>query len=114
MGTVAALPYVDPTVAHVGISKLRTLNAERLRNIKKTWVIQENDEPVAVVLKYEDFLQMQDQRLRSVRQFLYDGEIAALEAGLRDLAAGRTKPISEIRESVKRSRRSRGRQARDG
>jgi hypothetical protein len=52
--------YVDPSVQHVGISRLRALNVSQLRAHDKTLVIQDNDEPLAVLLKYEHFLAMQE------------------------------------------------------
>jgi hypothetical protein len=55
-----SIPYVDPTVQHVGISRLRALNVTQLRELEKTLVIQDNDEPLAVLLKYEHFLAMQE------------------------------------------------------
>ncbi len=57
-----SIPYLDPSVQHVGISKLRALNVTQLRAMDKTWVIQDNDEPLAVLLKYEHFMAIQ-QRL---------------------------------------------------
>jgi translation initiation factor IF-3 len=59
-----SIPYLDPSVQHVGISKLRALNVTQLRNLDKTLVIQDNDKPLAVLLKYEHFMAMQEQ-LRS-------------------------------------------------
>jgi hypothetical protein len=47
-------------VQHVGISKLRALNVAQLRALEKTLVIQDNDKPLAVLLKYEHFLAMQE------------------------------------------------------
>ena|ERR1700691_1748494 len=55
-----SIPYLDPSVQHVGISRLRALNATQLRELDKTLVIQDNDKPLAVLLKYEHFLAMQD------------------------------------------------------
>ena len=55
-----SIPYLDPTVQHVGISKLRALNVTQLRDLDKTLVIQDNDKPLAVLLKYEHFLAMQE------------------------------------------------------
>ena len=55
-----SIPYVDPTVQHVGISRLRALNVSQLRALDRTLVIQDNDEPLAVLLKYEHFLAMQE------------------------------------------------------
>jgi len=53
------IPYLDPSVQHVGISRLRALNVTQLRELTKTLVIQDNDEPLAVLLKYDQFLAMQ-------------------------------------------------------
>lgn len=55
-----SIPYLDPTVQHVGISKLRALNVTQLRDLDKTLVIQDNDKPLAVLLKYERFMAMQE------------------------------------------------------
>ena len=55
-----AIPYLDPSVQHVGISRLRALNVTQLRELDKTLVIQDNDQPLAVLLKYEHFIAMQE------------------------------------------------------
>jgi hypothetical protein len=55
-----SIPYVDTSVLHVGISRLRALNVTQLRELDKTLVIQDNDKPLAVLLKYEHFLAMQE------------------------------------------------------
>ena len=47
------MTYIDPNVEHVGISKLRKLNATILRESGKTLVIQENDKPLATVIVTE-------------------------------------------------------------
>lgn len=59
-----SLPYVDPSVQHVGVTKLRSLNVAQLRELDKTLVIQDNDKPLAVLLRYDHFMAMQEQ-LRS-------------------------------------------------
>ncbi len=51
---------IDPSVQHVGISRLRALNVTQLREQDKTLVIQDNDKPLAVLLKYEQFVAMQE------------------------------------------------------
>ena len=56
-----SIPYLDPSVQHVGISKLRALNVTQLRDLDKTLVIQDNDKPLAVLLRYERFMAMQEQ-----------------------------------------------------
>jgi len=55
-----SIPYLDPNVQHVGISRLRALNVTQLRELDKTLVIQDNDKPLVVLLKYEHFLAMQE------------------------------------------------------
>ena len=55
-----SIPYLDPSVQQVGISRLRALNVTQLRELDKTLVIQDNDKPLAVLLKYEHFLAMQE------------------------------------------------------
>jgi len=62
------IPYLDPTVQHVGISRLRALNVTQLRELDKTLVIQDNDKPLAVLLKYEHFLAMQEKILKAEGQ----------------------------------------------
>jgi hypothetical protein len=57
-------PYLDRSVRHVGISRLRALNVTQLRELDKTVVIQDNDKPLAVLLKYEHFLAMQERILK--------------------------------------------------
>ncbi len=58
-----SIPYLDPSVQHVGVTKLRSMNIEQLRDLDKTLVIQDNDKPLAVLLRYEQFMAMQE-RLR--------------------------------------------------
>ncbi len=56
-----SIPYLDPSVQHVGVTKLRSLNVAQLRDLDKTLVIQDNDKPLAVLLRYEHFMAMQEQ-----------------------------------------------------
>jgi len=80
------------------------MNATQLREIDKTLVIQENDQPLAVLLKYEEFLIMQQQLLsvlETISVLADDSEIGGITAGLREMTAGRTKSIAEIRASLK-------------
>lgn len=103
MGT-NAIPYIDTGVEHVGVSRLRKLNSEELRNIKKTMVLQDNDTPLAVLVKYEKFLIMQNQLkalLDTIEVLTNEAENSALKAGLEDLQAGRVKKVSAIRASLK-------------
>ena len=58
--TQVSIPYIDPNIQHVGVSRLRALNVTQLRELDKTLVIQDNDKPLAVLLRYEHFLAMQE------------------------------------------------------
>jgi hypothetical protein len=60
-----SIPYLDPRVLHVGISKLRALNVTQLRDLDKTLVVQDNDNPLAVLLRYDHFMAMQE-KIRAV------------------------------------------------
>ena len=54
------IPYLDPSVQHVGISRLRALNVTQLDGLDKTLVIQDNDRPLAVLIRYRNFMAMQE------------------------------------------------------
>jgi PHD/YefM family antitoxin component YafN of YafNO toxin-antitoxin module len=90
-------------VEHVGISKLRALNAKNLRQFDRTMVIRDNNKPLAVLVSYEQFLDMQKQLvslLQTVELLKSDQEIQDLNNGLQDVSQGRTKPLSDIKEEL--------------
>jgi hypothetical protein len=59
--------YVDERVRYVGVSKLRKFNATSLRGLRdELFVIQDSDEPIAVLLSYG--LYMQTQKLIGERE----------------------------------------------
>lgn len=100
-----SIPYIDPRVEHVGLSRLRRLNGAALRKVEKTMVIQDQDEPLAVLLSYEQYLLIQDQLqavLNTVELLSDPMEAEALGAGLRDAAEGKSTSLKEIRASLKR------------
>lgn len=74
------IPYIDPNVEYVSPSRLRGLNAEALRSLDKTLVIQHSECPLAVLLTYERFLSMQRelQSLQESVDLLFDDEEADL------------------------------------
>lgn len=54
------LPYIDPSVRYVGVSRLREMTSTVLKELREVLVIQDkNDAPLAVVLNYDLFLEMQ-------------------------------------------------------
>jgi hypothetical protein len=95
-------PYIDPNVQHVGVSKLRGLSASKLSDMKRTLVIQDNDSPLAVLVRYEQYMAIQEQikSLKETIQILTDeGEKAAMDAGLKELSEGRVRTLSDVRAS---------------
>lgn len=56
-------PDVDPRIHAIGVSKLRVMTAAALRKISgELYILQERDEPVAVLLNYQDYLALQDRK----------------------------------------------------
>lgn len=99
------VPYIDPNVKHVGVSKLRTLNATALRHFENALVIQDNDTPLAVLLTYDQFLAMQAQLqsvLETIEVVVNEDERTALLEGLRAVSEGRTRPLSDIRAELRK------------
>lgn len=73
----------------------------------KTLVIQENDQPLAVLLNYEEYLAMQQQLMAvlETQSVLSDKEETAdIVSGIDDINAGRTKPIAEVRRSLEKKK----------
>jgi hypothetical protein len=92
--------YIDPTIEHVGVSKLRQLNAANLGKLKKMLVIQDNDQALAVLVRYEQYLIMQNQleeALRTIQMLKAPGVIE----GLHDAAEGKVTPLSEVDPDLK-------------
>lgn len=100
-----AYPVIDPTIKHVGVSKLRELNATALRETDDTFVIQDNNTPLAVLLSYEKFLIMQ-QKLMSVMNTLEllteSKELAGVLAGIEEMKAGRARPLADIEAELEK------------
>jgi PHD/YefM family antitoxin component YafN of YafNO toxin-antitoxin module len=100
-----ALQRLDPDVKFVGVSKLRDLNATKLKDDQDTtYVLQENDQPLAVLLSYERYLIIQEQleSVMSAIEMLTDvDERTGLIAGFEDLKDGRTRPFAEIKAALR-------------
>lgn len=85
------VPYIDRSISDIGVSQLRKLNATELRRTKKTLVVRDNNQPLAVVLKYEQFLVMQDKleaALRTVELLTKGKDAQAVIESLRDATHG--------------------------
>ena len=95
----SSVPVIDPSVKYVGVSKLREMNATKLKETDDTFVLQDNDQPLAVLVKYRKFMEMQQQImsfLNTIDLLLEEKEMAGLRAGLDDLKAGRLTSLEFI------------------
>jgi len=100
------MPVIDARVKHVGVSRLRRLDGKSLKrdvSDNKALVIRERDEPLAVLLSYEQYLIIQN-KLNAVVETLdiisRSEEAQMLIAGLREVKAGNTKSLDDIRKSL--------------
>jgi PHD/YefM family antitoxin component YafN of YafNO toxin-antitoxin module len=96
---VEGVPYIDTSISDIGVSQLRKLNATDLRKGKKTLVVRDNNEPLAVVLKYEQFLVMQNKleaALRTVELLTKGKDAKVVLESLKDAAEGRGVDLAEI------------------
>lgn len=59
MGDVVMVPYIDPRVKYEGVSRIRLLNAQRLRELEDVIVVQDNGQPLAVIVPYDLYLEIQ-------------------------------------------------------
>lgn len=99
MATMGAIPHIDTSIRHVGVSKLRELNVAKLRQSEETLVIQDNDQPLAVLLAYDKFLEMQQMltsMLNTIDLFTEKQETEGLLAALEDVKAGRVRSLADI------------------
>jgi hypothetical protein len=100
-----AIPIIDPDVKFVGVSKLRDLNATKLRDSQgTTFVFQENDQPLAVLLSYERYLLIQQQLaavMSAVELLTDDKEREGVLAGISDVMEGRVRSFTEIKAALK-------------
>src|SRR5258706_4242902 len=93
--------YVDPTVEHVGVSKVRQLNASNLSKLKKMMVIQDNNTPLAVLLNYEQYLSMQGKLKDALETIQMLKSAPGVMEGLRDMKAGKLTPLEQVDPTLK-------------
>ena len=100
-------PVIDPTIKHVGVSKLRELNVAKLRETDDTFVIQDNNTPLAVLLSYEKFITMQQQLIAATNtlELLSDShELTGVLAGIADMKAGRVQSLAQLEGQLQKKR----------
>lgn len=97
------IPVIDPNVQYVGVSKLRLLNADKLHSLDKTLVIQDDDKPIAVVLSFDQFMQMQIERDRVIATLeAVLAEKSGLATALHQAQTGNTVSLDEVRKNLKK------------
>ena len=91
------VPIIDPTVRYVGVSKLRELKADKLRSLEQTLVIQDDEKPLAVVLTYKQFLEMQEERDRilTILESFWRKE-ADIPMAIQEAEVGDTVPLNQV------------------
>lgn len=101
-----AFPFVNPSVRYVGVSKLRELNATKLKENDETLIIQDSDDtPLAVLLSYEQFLIIQDQLLsvlNTIEVLSDDNEHKSLSRAFDDIRAGKVRSLDEIEAEMEK------------
>ena len=96
------VPYIDTSITDIGVSQLRKLNATDLRKGHKTLVVRDNNVPLAVVLKYEQFLLMQDKlesALKTVELLTRQKDAHAVLESLKDVVHGKGVDLDDITAS---------------
>ena len=101
-----AFPDIDPRIRHVGVSKLRDLNATKLREQEDdTFVIQENDTPLSVLFSYKRYQEMRTEMnslLSMIEMLTNDTERIGLLASFEDIRAGRIRTLAEIEADLEK------------
>jgi len=96
----SAFVDINPHVKFVGVSKLRELNATKLREqTDDTFVIQDNDTPLSVLLSYKKYLEMREEfhaMLNMIEMLSDPKESSGIVAAFEDLRKGRVRPLADI------------------
>lgn len=104
--STCAIPNIDPNVKYVGVSKLRDLNATKLRDqADETLVIQENDTPLSVLLPYKRYLAIREEfnaLLSMIELLANETERSGLLKAFEDIRAGRVRSLDEIETELER------------
>lgn len=96
----SAFVDINPHVKFVGVSKLRDLNATKLREqTDDTFVIQDNDTPLSVLLSYKKYLEMREEfhaMLNMIEMLSDPKESSCIVSAFEDLRKGRVRSLAEI------------------
>jgi hypothetical protein len=101
-----AFPDIDPRIRHVGVSKLRDLNATKLKEQgDDTFVIQENDTPLSVLFSYKRYQEMRTEMnslLSMIEMLTNDTERIGVLAAFEDIRSGRIRTLAEIEADMEK------------
>ena len=99
-------PDIDPRIRHVGVSKLRDLNATKLKEQEdETLVIQENDTPLSVLFSYKRYQEMRAEvnaLLNTIEMLKNEHERDSLLSAFEDIRKGRIRSLEEIEKDCKK------------
>jgi lipid A disaccharide synthetase len=102
-----AFPEIDPQIKFVGVSKLRELNATKLREqTDDTLVIQENDTPLSVLFSYKRYQEMRaefNSMVSMIEMLTDETERKGVFAALEDVRVGRVRSLAEIEADLERA-----------
>ena len=107
MGAVScAFVDINPHVKYVGVSKLRDLNASKLKEQKEdTFVIQENDTPLSVLLSYKKYLEMREEfnaMVSMIEMLANPTERNGILQAFEDIRAGRVRSLTDIEADLEK------------
>jgi hypothetical protein len=104
--TSCAFVDINPHVKYVGVSKLRDLNATKLKEqTDDTFVIQENDTPLSVLLPYKKYQEMREEfnaMLSMIEMLTNDGERNGIMSAFEDIRSGRVRSLAEIEAELEK------------
>ena len=94
----SGIPVIDPSVRYVGVSKLRELKAAKLRQLKETLVVQDEKQPLAVILSYKQFLKIQSEldRVVATLEYYMTSDGSEIAKAVAEANPGKTTPLLEI------------------
>ena len=101
-----AFPDINPQIRYVGVSKLRDLNATKLKEqTDDTFVIQENDTPLSVLFSYKRYQEMRaefNSLLSMIEMLTNETERNGMLAAFEDIRAGRVRTLAEIEADLEK------------
>ncbi|MFP5277423.1 MAG: hypothetical protein ACLGPM_09920 [Acidobacteriota bacterium] len=102
----STFPDINPHIKFVGVSKLRDLNATKLKEqTDDALVIQENDTPLSVLLSYQRYQAMREEfnaLLSMIELLTNDSERNGLLKAFEDIRSGRVRSLAEIESDLER------------